>query len=63
MASSCDHVDHVRTQLPYALLGAGLSIFIGYLPEAFIGISPWILLGLGFVAIVLWSRFVAQPVE
>ena len=63
MASSCDHVDHVRTQLPYALLGAGLSIFIGYLPEAFIGISPWILLGIGLVAIVLWSRFVAQPVE
>ena len=63
MASSCDHVDHVRTQLPYALLGAGLSIFIGYLPEAFIGISPWFLLAVGFAAIALWSRFIAKPVE
>ena len=63
MASSCDHVDHVRTQLPYALLGAGLSIFIGYLPEAFVGISPWFLLAVGFVAIALWSRFIAKPVE
>jgi len=63
MASSCDHVDHVRTQLPYALLGAGLSIFIGYLPEAFIGISPWFLLIVGFAAIALWSRFIAKPVE
>jgi len=63
MASSCDHVDHVRTQLPYALLGAGLSIFIGYLPEAFVGISPWLLLVVGFVAIALWSRFIAKPVE
>lgn len=63
MASSCDHVDHVRTQLPYALLGAGLAILVGYLPEAFGGISPWFLLGVGFVAIALWSRFVAQPVE
>ena len=63
MASSCDHVDHVRTQLPYALLGAGLSIGIGYLPEAFVGISPWFLLGVGFVAIALWSRFIAKPVE
>ena len=62
MASSCDHVDHVRTQLPYALLGAGLSIFIGYLPEAFVGISPWLLLVVGFVAIAGWSRFVAKPV-
>jgi len=63
MASSCDHVDHVRTQLPYALLGAGLAIFIGYLPEAFAGISPWLLLIVGFAAIALWSRFVAKPVE
>jgi Na+/H+ antiporter NhaC len=63
MASSCDHVDHVRTQLPYALLGAGLAIFIGYLPEAFVGISPWILLVVGFAAIALWSRFIAKPVE
>ena len=63
MASSCDHVDHVRTQLPYALLGAGLSIFIGYLPEAFIGLSPWFLLAVGFAAIALWSRFIAEPVE
>jgi Na+/H+ antiporter NhaC len=62
MASSCDHVDHVRTQLPYALLGAGLSVFVGYLPEAFIGFSPWLLLGVGFVAIALWSRFIAKPV-
>jgi Na+/H+ antiporter NhaC len=63
MASSCDHVDHVRTQLPYALLGAGLAIAIGYLPEAFAGISPWLLLGVGFAAIALWSRFIATPVE
>jgi Na+/H+ antiporter NhaC len=62
MASSCDHVDHVRTQLPYALLGAGLAIVVGYLPEAFIGFSPWLLLGVGFVAIALWSRFIAKPV-
>jgi Na+/H+ antiporter NhaC len=63
MASSCDHVDHVRTQLPYALLGAGLAIVIGYLPDALIEISPWILLGVGIVVIILWSRFVAEPVE
>ncbi|MEE4272593.1 MAG: Na+/H+ antiporter NhaC family protein [Thermoanaerobaculales bacterium] len=62
MASSCDHVDHVRTQLPYALLGAGLAIVVGYLPEAFAGISPWLLLAVGFAAIAAWIRFVAKPV-
>jgi Na+/H+ antiporter NhaC len=63
MASSCDHVDHVRTQLPYALLGAGLAVFVGYLPEAFAGVSPWLLLVLGFALIVVWSRLIARPVE
>jgi Na+/H+ antiporter NhaC len=25
MASACDHVDHVNTQMPYALVQAGLA--------------------------------------
>jgi Na+/H+ antiporter NhaC len=28
MASACDHIDHVRTQLPYALLAAGGSLLL-----------------------------------
>jgi Na+/H+ antiporter NhaC len=28
MASACDHIDHVNTQLPYALLSAGLSLIL-----------------------------------
>jgi len=62
MASSCDHVDHVRTQLPYALLGAGLAVAVGYLPEAFGGTSPWPLLAIGLAVIALWSRFLAKAV-
>nr|HPI74985.1 Na+/H+ antiporter NhaC family protein [bacterium] len=26
MASACDHIDHVATQLPYALSAAGVSL-------------------------------------
>jgi len=26
MAAACDHVDHVNTQLPYALLLAGVAV-------------------------------------
>ncbi|MCU0305371.1 MAG: Na+/H+ antiporter NhaC family protein [Thermoanaerobaculales bacterium] len=62
MASSCDHVDHVRTQLPYALLGAGIAVVVGYLPEAIHGLSPWLLLALGFAVIAGWMRLVARPV-
>jgi Na+/H+ antiporter NhaC len=28
IASGCDHFEHVKTQLPYALLGAGLTLII-----------------------------------
>jgi Na+/H+ antiporter NhaC len=28
MASACDHIDHVTTQLPYALLAAGFSLIL-----------------------------------
>jgi Na+/H+ antiporter NhaC len=28
MASACDHIDHVRTQLPYALLAGVISIML-----------------------------------
>ncbi len=62
MASSCDHVDHVRTQLPYALLGAALALVIGYLPSVGLGVPPGFTLIAGLVAIVLWVRFVGQPV-
>ena len=28
MASACDHIDHVRTQLPYAIAAAGFSLLL-----------------------------------
>ncbi len=46
MASACDHVDHVRTQLPYALTAAGAAVLCGYLPLAF-GLSAAASLALG----------------
>ena len=41
IASSCDHVHHVRTQLPYCLVVAGIALCAGYLPAA-MGVPPWI---------------------
>ena len=35
MASACDHVDHVRTQLPYAVTVATVAMVTGYIPAAF----------------------------
>jgi len=45
-SSSCDHIAHVRTQMPYALTVGAVSIVAGTLPAGF-GISSWWLLPLG----------------
>lgn len=50
-ASGCDHVSHVRTQMPYALLVAGISIMCGTIPTGF-GVSVWLLLPLGFLGML-----------
>jgi Na+/H+ antiporter NhaC len=44
-ASGCDHLDHVRTQLPYALLVAAVTVPLGDVATAF-GLSPWIAIAL-----------------
>ena len=33
LASSCDHIDHVRTQLPYALTVGGVALLLGDDPD------------------------------
>ena len=61
MASGADHIDHVRTQLPYALFGGVLSMLVGYLPVGF-GVSPWIILPLGIIIIIGTIRFFGKKV-
>ncbi len=60
LASSCPHIDHVRTQLPYALTTGLFAIVLGILPASF-GISPWILFPLGFLGLFLVIHFFGKP--
>jgi Na+/H+ antiporter NhaC len=55
MASASDHMDHVRTQLPYALICAGVAALVGYIPAGF-GVSPWLslLAGTGILVGILF---------
>ncbi len=62
MASGADHIDHVRTQLPYALMAAAVSIVFGYLPVGF-GLSDGLVLGTGFIALFLFIRFAGKKVQ
>ena len=61
MSSGCDHVDHVRTQLPYALTVGGVAIVVGYVPASF-GLSPWICLVIATVALAAIHRGLGRPI-
>ena len=51
IASASDHVDHVRTQMPYAFTTMAAAMLFGYLPAVILGLSPWISIVLGCAAL------------
>lgn len=61
-ASGCDHLLHVRTQLPYALLGAAVAILCGTLPSGF-GVSPLWTLPLGVAGLWIVVRVAGRRAE
>ncbi|UCF36535.1 MAG: Na+/H+ antiporter NhaC family protein, partial [Acidobacteriota bacterium] len=61
MASACDHIDHVRTQLPYALVAAVVGIVVGDIPTAY-GLPPWISIAVGTTALIAFLMFFGKKV-
>jgi Na+/H+ antiporter NhaC len=61
MASASDHIDHVRTQLPYALVVAGVAILVGDIPTA-LGLNPAISILVGLVILFLVIRIFGKPI-
>jgi Na+/H+ antiporter NhaC len=55
LASSCNHIEHVRTQLPYALVVGGVGVFAGTLPAAY-GVPTYILFPVGILVLILILR-------
>ncbi|MCT4587983.1 MAG: hypothetical protein N4A71_09190 [Carboxylicivirga sp.] len=61
LACSCNHILHVRTQMPYALLVGSVALIVGTLPSAFgvhVSISYLIAVGILFAFIKLKGRTV-----
>jgi Na+/H+ antiporter NhaC len=56
LASGCDHVAHVRTQMPYALVVGAVAVLGGSLPAGY-GMPWW--LGLVIGAAALWAALLA----
>ena len=62
IASASDHVDHARTQAPYAISCAVVSLAVGYVPLGF-GLSPWISVVVGVGLLFALVRFVGKDPE
>jgi Na+/H+ antiporter NhaC len=62
LASGSDHIDHVRTQLPYAALVALVAILCGYLPVGF-GLAPGFGLFAGACLLLGWLLWRGRRVQ
>lgn len=62
MASSADHIDHVKTQLPYAVTAASTAAVVGYIPVG-LGLPVWVSLILGVTAIWAVLRFYGKSTD
>lgn len=61
MGSGSDHLDHVKTQLLYAIIVAVLSVLFGFLPAG-LGVSPWLSLGAGVLSLIIIFRVFGKRV-
>ena len=57
-ACASDHIDHVRTQMPYALLAMVVAVVCGYLPVTYLGASPWLCLPVGVLVMFTFLRLI-----
>jgi len=62
VASGCDHIEHVRTQLPYAMLVGFVGLLVGTIPGGF-GMSPLISIVVGIVVLGVVLKVVGKKAE
>jgi Na+/H+ antiporter NhaC len=62
VSSATDHIDHVRTQIPYAMTSMVVALLCGYLPAAR-GVPAPISLASGIAVLILILRFVGRNPE
>lgn len=59
MASGCDHIAHVKTQIPYAATVAVTALLFGFIPAGF-GVNPFISLSLAIILLIVFVHFVGK---
>ena len=62
MGAGCNHIDHVRTQMPYSIFVAVITIVFGYIPAGF-GLPVYIVLPIAFIAMFIGIQTLGKSVE
>ena len=62
MGAGCNHIDHVRTQMPYALFVGSIVILFGYIPAGF-GLPIYLILPLAFIAMFIGIQVLGKSVD
>ena len=62
MGAGCSHIDHVKTQMWYALFVAAITILFGYIPAGF-GLPIYIVLPMSCVALFIGVIIFGKKVE
>ena len=61
LSSQCDHLQHVSTQMPYALTVGSTALVFGFMPTA-LGLPSWAAFLVAFIALGVVVRFVGKRV-
>ncbi|SFE43584.1 Na+/H+ antiporter NhaC [Peptostreptococcus sp. D1] len=62
MGAGCDHIEHVKTQMPYAIYVASCTILFGYIPAGF-GLPVFVVLPLAIFAVGFGLRFIGRRTD
>ena len=62
MGAGCNHMDHVRTQMPYALFVGSIAILFGYIPAGF-GLPIYLIMPIAFVVMFIGIQIFGKSVD
>ena len=62
MASGSDHIDHVRTQIPYALTAGVCAVVLGFIPSS-MGVPVWLCLAVGIIALFIFVKIFGRDAD
>lgn len=62
MGAGCNHIEHVKTQMPYALFVASITVLFGYIPAG-LGISIYIVIPISILAIFIGVQLFGKKAD